>query len=334
MITLSRRRKVIYALVAMGIAATLCVAVLLALDIYVHWRTQDVAGVNVWGYRGARVGNKQPGEVRVVMLGGSTTYGWDLYANESIPAFLERRLNQRGRRFSVVNLGAPGQGAYGFVYDLADYEYLDFDIVALYEGYNDLPVVTPRGFENFLLWRRSSPIFRWTGYLPLLPLALREKADLMVGGSSNDGRTRFQFGTRAAAGAMRAVAAATQNLTSVRSGLTPVPPDAPAEAGCDDTFRVYCGSVREAIAWSVARRKPVIVASQPYISDLHKQQQANLAAMIKLRFGNEPRVWYVNLGDAIDMTDREVAYDGIHLIARGNDAIAARLVDPVLKAAQ
>jgi hypothetical protein len=37
----------------------------------------------------------------------------------------------------------------------------------------------------------------------------------------------------------------------------------------------------------------------------------------------------VNLGDAIDMTDREVAYDGLHLIARGNDLIASRLVEPV-----
>jgi hypothetical protein len=56
--------------------------------------------------------------------------------------------------------------------------------------------------------------------------------------------------------------------------------------------------------------------------------------MIRSRFGSDPRVSYVNLGDAIDMTDRDVAYDGIHLIARGNDTIAARLVEPVLKAAQ
>ena len=55
--------------------------------------------------------------------------------------------------------------------------------------------------------------------------------------------------------------------------------------------------------------------------------------MIKSRFGGNGRVSYVNLGDAIDMRDREVAYDGLHLIARGNDLIASRLVEPVRAAA-
>ena len=100
---------------------------LLGADIYAHWRTQNVAGVNVWGYRGAPVSAKRAGETRVAMFGGSTVYGWGLPAHESIASFLEQRLNASaaGRRFSVVNLGAPGQGAFGFVTDLADFEYLD-----------------------------------------------------------------------------------------------------------------------------------------------------------------------------------------------------------------
>ena len=73
------------------------------------------------------------------------------------------------------------QGAYGFVTDLSDFAYLDYDIVTLYEGYNDLPQIPPRGGANYLLWRRSSPVFRWTGYYPLLPVALREKADALTG---------------------------------------------------------------------------------------------------------------------------------------------------------
>ena len=179
MTTLSRRRKIIFGLVAVSLASGVMIIGLVAADIYVHWRTQNVAGVNVWGYRGAPVGAKGDGDVRVAMVGGSTVYGWGLPSHESIASFLEQRLNASpsGRHFSVVNLGAPGQGAYGFITDLADFEDLDYDIVCLYEGYNDLGPMTIRGRENYLLWRRESPVFRWTGYYPILPIVLREKAD-------------------------------------------------------------------------------------------------------------------------------------------------------------
>ena len=144
MMPLSRRRKIVYGLVTMTLVTLVLLIGLLGADIYAHWRTQNVAGVNVWGYRGAPISAKRAGETRVAMFGGSTVYGWGLPAHESIASFLEQRLNASaaGRRFSVVNLGAPGQGAFGFVTDLADFEYLDYDIVCLYEGYNDIGTIT------------------------------------------------------------------------------------------------------------------------------------------------------------------------------------------------
>ncbi|HEX6164351.1 MAG TPA: SGNH/GDSL hydrolase family protein [Vicinamibacterales bacterium] len=330
---LSRRRKIVYGLVTMLLVGGVMSIGLLAADIYVHRRTQDVAGVNIWGYRGAPIGDKRAGETRVVMLGGSTVYGWGLPAQESIASFLERRLNASGGRpFSVVNLGAPGQGAYGFVTDLEDFAYLDYDIVVLYEGYNDLGSITPRGQQNYLLWRRESPIFRWTGYYPILPIVLREKADLMTSGGGANGEVRFS--ARIGAGAMRAVAAVTGDLAGQVGGLTPVPANAPADGECVETWKRYCGSVRDAVAWVLARNKRVIFVTQPYVSDAHKEQQANAAAMLRTRFGGDARVSYVNLGDAVDMRNRDIAYDGLHLIASGNDTIASRLVSPVLEAAQ
>ena len=56
--------------------------------------------------------------------------------------------------------------------------------------------------------------------------------------------------------------------------------------------------------------------------------------MLKARFGADPRVTYINLGDAVDMRNIDIAYDGVHLIASGNDTIASRLVAPVLAAAR
>jgi len=334
MMALSRRRKVLYGLITVALVSGVGVLLLVAADVYVHWRTQDLAGVNVWGYRGAPIGGKPSGEIRVVMLGGSTVFGWGLPSHESIPAFLERRLNAAasGRRYSVVNLGAPGQGAYGFRVELADFEYLDYDIVILYEGYNDLKSITPRGQNNYLLWRRESPIYRWTGYYPILPVVLGEKSQVLLTGSPGPGdRVRFEPGlaTRAAAGAMRAAAALTSELGGRPGGLTPAPAVVPGDDQCTDTWKRYCGSVREAIEWALARNKPVIVTGQPYLSDEHVAQQANLAAMLRARLGADGRVRYIDLGHTVDMRDRSIAYDGVHLVASGNDLIASHLVSPV-----
>jgi hypothetical protein len=333
------RRRIIYAAVAALLAAGLVVLLLVIADVYVHWRTQDLAGVNIRGYRGSVMPSKKPGEIRVVMLGGSTAFGWGLPSHESVPAFLERQLNaSASTRFSVVNLGAPGQGAYGFLSDLEDFAYLDYDIVCLYEGYNDLGPITQRGLNNYLLWRRQSPVFRWTGYYPMLPVVLREKAQAMLNGGTVNaapGEVEFRAGlaTRAAAGAMTAVADATKGLTGSVGVLSSVPPAPSVADECIEKWRRYCGSVRDAVAWALAKGKKVIFITQPYISDAHVEQQANAEAMLRARFGSDGRFRYVNLGRAVDLKDLAMAYDGLHLVARGNEVIAAGLVDPVMTAA-
>jgi lysophospholipase L1-like esterase len=331
---LSRRRRLLFAAAAAALSIGMVMAVLVGADVYAHVRTQQVAGVNIWGYRGAPVGDKADDEVRVVMLGGSTVFGWGLPSHESIPAFLERRLNSESRRrYSVVNLGAPGQGAYGFQFDLIDFEDLQYDLVCLYEGYNDLGPYTIRKQENYFLWRRDSPVFRLTGYYPILPTVLREKADVVLQHRGADARVRFEPGmaARAAAGAMRTAAALTEQLGGRPTALTETPSHAPSDDHCGDPWRRYCGSVREAIEWLVRRNIPVIVVSQPYVSPAHVEQQAHLAAMLRSRFGADRRVRYVNLGRAIDMADQSIAYDGLHLVAAGNDTIASALVQPVLE---
>jgi len=337
---LSTKRKLVYAGVTWLLAAGLALFVLVTADIYVHWRTQDVAGVNIHGYRGRVIPTKRSGEIRVVMVGGSTAFGWGLPSHESIPAFLERRLNAAtSKRFSVVNLGAPGQGAYGFLYDLEDFAYLDYDIVCLYEGYNDLGPITQHGLNNYLLWRRESPVFRWTGYYPILPVVLREKAQAMLNGgniNADPGQVRFRagLGTRAAAGVLTSVADATRGLGGKEGAVPQVPADPAVDDECIEKWRRYCGSVRDAVAWTLAENKKVIFITQPYVSDAHVEQQANVTAMLRARFGNDARVQQVNFGRTIDLRDAAIAYDGLHLVAKGNDAIAAGVVDRVLAAAQ
>jgi hypothetical protein len=191
------RRKLAYAVTAAVLALALSVCVLFGLDIYVHHRTQNEGGVNVWGYRGPAVGRKVPGETRIVVLGGSTAFGYGVPYNEAFPFYLEKRLNASGGEpYRVVNLGAPSQGAFGFSADLTDYAYLRYDVAILYEGYNDLGVrgrpdaVPPRDSPNYSLWRRQSPLFRLAGYFPILPVVLREKASCSIGGPRGCERRR------------------------------------------------------------------------------------------------------------------------------------------------
>src|SRR5206468_3133579 len=105
--------KALFVAIAAGLAVIVGAGCLLGVDMYLHTRVQTAGSVNIWGYRGPVVGRKQPGETRVVVLGGSTAFGYGVPWNEAFPYYLEQMLNARARRpeFRVVNLGAPSQGA-------------------------------------------------------------------------------------------------------------------------------------------------------------------------------------------------------------------------------
>src|SRR4026207_1998602 len=93
--TLSRRKRVVFALVAMALAFGLSVTALLGADIFLHRKFQTSAGVTVWGYRGPTLGRKKPGELRIAFLGGSTAFGYGVTADQAIPAQLEKKLDAR-----------------------------------------------------------------------------------------------------------------------------------------------------------------------------------------------------------------------------------------------
>src|SRR5438105_2599514 len=115
---LSRGRRLAFVVLAFLVVTVLGMALLLALDIYVHRRVQYEAGVNIRGYRGDVVGRKQPGETRLLAIGGSTVFGYGLPWNESWPYYLEQKI--AGRQdvrgpVRVVNLGIPTDSARTFV---------------------------------------------------------------------------------------------------------------------------------------------------------------------------------------------------------------------------
>ena len=163
-----KRRRVLFAVAAIVLATTAGLAALVGVDVYLHGRYEKSAGFNVWGYRGRPVGKKTAGEYRIVVLGGSSAYGYGVSADDAMPAVLQRLLRERARSplFTVVNLGYNNEGAFSFRTTLEDYQWLGYDLVVLYEGYNDMSPVRP----NLQVFRHESPMFRLTGYMPIFPI--------------------------------------------------------------------------------------------------------------------------------------------------------------------
>ena len=106
------KKRLAFALIAMTLAVGAVFVALLAADLYLHRRAEKFAAVNQWGCRGPTLGRKRPREARIVVLGGSTAFGYGVTAANAFPAELEsqlRPLARAGAFVAVVNLGMKNQ---------------------------------------------------------------------------------------------------------------------------------------------------------------------------------------------------------------------------------
>lgn len=338
LLRVSGRRKLVFALAAAFLSAAFTIGALLALDVYLHHKFAEFAGLNVWGYRGPTVGRKQSREQRVFVIGGSTTFGYGVGWSDAFPAALERRLQEDARAsgapVSVVNLAYNNEGAFSFLYTLHDYEYLQPDAVIFYTGYND------GGPSNTSAFRHESAIFQLTGYMPILPVILPEKAKSLRYGGDLDAayrqeKTAFRpdLADRTSVLALETAEAISKSIERQLGRLTerPRPAAVVADAsGCGEPFTRYCDSVRRAVEDVLDHGRDVVVVGQPYISDLHVDQQRALDEMLGKRFAAHPGLRLVNLGNTVNLKDRTLAFDGMHLTVSGNEVIADSLV-PVIR---
>jgi hypothetical protein len=164
-------------------------------------------------------------------------------------------------------------------------------------------------------------------------MQLRAGGDL---GAAYRGRVAFQSGlaTRATAEALDRAAAIADRLGFE---VGPFSGDAAhIQTGTEQedtiTWRQYTGRVLDGVRFARQAGAAVVVVTQPYISDAHVRQQRALAAALASAFPADPAIQYVNLGTAVDLRDRSIAYDGLHLVAAGNEVIALHLVEPVRQA--
>ncbi|MCA8952715.1 MAG: hypothetical protein KDE27_24610 [Planctomycetes bacterium] len=81
--------------------------------------TRTELAVNALGMRGDEVGDKRPGELRVLVLGDSMVFGFMVDQDHSLPALLATELAARGRPATVGNGGIPGFGTKHMVEHMA-----------------------------------------------------------------------------------------------------------------------------------------------------------------------------------------------------------------------
>jgi hypothetical protein len=342
----TNRKRLLFAVIAISVSILMVGSALLATDVYLHKRFTRTGGFNVWGYRGPIAPRKAPGEYRVLMLGGSTVFGYGVAWDEAIPAQLERKVAERSdRAIKVINLGYNNEGAFSFAYTLADYKYLQYDLAVLYEGYNDM-MGDPNG-PNLAVFRHDSPVFRLTGYLPIFPLVFHEKAAVLTTGSVGGlypatrwKPTVFQpnLARRTTAEVLNAAADVGQSLERQLGRFTAEDHrqiEGADEGGCPFPWAEYCRSVQRGIEVALQMNKQVLVVRQPRLDGAvgarHDWQQQVLADMVHRRFGNNPRVALADLASVVTLTDPNLSFDRMHLTPAGNQMVAAALVEPILQ---
>jgi len=314
-----RKKRIVFKLLTTLISSSVCILAFVGVELYLHYKH----GINLRGYRGPSVGRKQAGEKRVAILGGSTTWGFGLKAGQDFPAQLQRVLAERPdvshqAPVNVLNLGFNNEGAYSFKFTLKDYAYLEPDLVVLYSGYNDV-----RNIENKIIFRHRSPVFLWTGFLPLLPSLTSDKLTLWKRElSGSDERTIFEppdVKTIKNGDELRKQVGSLTQKDTTKDATT---------ATCAE-WQFYCEQISETVSVALKEGKRVLVVTEPYISNDHVAQQAAIANMLSVRFAGNPNVQYLNLGTAVDLRDTSLCWDGMHLTQEGNRRIAAALVQPV-----
>ncbi len=67
---------------------------------------------------------------------------------------------------------------------------------------------------------------------------------------------------------------------------------------------------------------------------IHIDQQKTMTAMLQRKYGSDPNVAYVNLGDVLDVTDERLTTDGMHPTAEGNSRLAAAFAPAVVEMAR
>ena len=119
----------------------------------VQFPSQHSSSVNInsMGLRGDEISlEKQKDVVRILMLGGSTTFGYySLDDDSTIPSFLQKKLNESSDvTFEVINGGHWSAASAFETKFLENNLELQPDIVIVYDGYNEITTPLPNDISD------------------------------------------------------------------------------------------------------------------------------------------------------------------------------------------
>lgn len=293
---------------------------MLGLDQYLHWRHDPDETMNSRGYRGEIVGSKQPGEIRVALVGESSAYGYGLIARYSLAVQLRDQIASEvgAGRISVVNLAANGDSIPCYAPTLQRFDWMQPDIVLIYAGYNDHPGTVNRQPSSCL--RERNRIFRATGYWPVLGVYVREKLYSAFYGSVERGY--LDAGARPVVGWALQAAAWDEEAAPIGSSAgTP-----------EQSIEFFTTNLVRLVEDQLQLGRSVVYVTQPFLSDFHRRQQEAAKAVLAV-FAAEPRFLHVNLGDALNLDDPQLSFDRMHPTPLGNSIISRALAGPLLRMA-
>ena len=330
-------KTILFVLISVFLVFIFAVSVLIGLDLLYHQKYLTIAGLNYRGYRGKVLSRKKSGEISIVMLGGSSLFGYGVKYNEAIPEILESALNaplgnkDKRKKFSVINLAYNSEGSYAFYFNLHDFDYLDYDYVIIYDGYNDL------GIGNTVAYRHADPVFRIFKYMPILPMIINEKAMFIRHG----GKIEEAYRDKKVAFApdqkdqikIAAIENSLKSYNAIENILNRIKKNDQVDFNINlltaDPWAWYTYYMRKAIDYTLSRNKKVIIITQPHISDAHRDQQKALREMLVKVYAGNSSVTYFDLGNSISLKDESLCYDGVHLSAKGCRVMAGYIFEKI-----
>jgi lysophospholipase L1-like esterase len=284
--------------------------VILSIDIIVGNKiNKKYQGWNFQGFRGEIKLFKKKDYKRIAFFGGSGVMGWGLNYKEAFPYVIEKKL--KNLNVDVVNLGLQGNGIAGINYDIAKYEYLDYDFAVIYNGYVDCTV---KGF-NSSSTRLKSFFFKYFNYLPMLPLYLEEKIQLVLGNDLNE-----YYAKKAKKNRNQPIICF-QQKTDIKMTTSQ------KKKFIDHMNKFYVIKLNQAMSYLEKKNKKVIIVIQPKYFDEKQEIHHSMILKNVMRYKN---VYVLNL-DKIDILDKKIAYDPLHLTKHGSNLIADEIINFIEK---
>lgn len=294
-----------------GEALVLAVLALLAADLAAHRRVENLGGFNIRGYRGPIAHQRQPNELRIVVVGGTRAFGWGEPVSSTTAAGvrfeLSRVLDVPNRPLLpivVVNLGQLGAAPESYAPTLRRYGYLAPDYIGILDDLGDPGPNTPFPVSG---------IFALTGYRPILPVVLREKSGVTT--------SRVLGAPLEYAG--EALSAADSMLARAAGVQTAPAPSTSSPAA-------YADAMEQAIDAAHGRARGVVVALAPIDTDAQRRNEDALLARLKTR-PRGPWLRVVDLSEQADLYDPSLRLDGFSFGANAT-SIAARAIAPAFLA--